>query len=294
MFEASSQGELTQVEFWNMYKDLFSQHQERCPPLVASEVIKYVSVVFPQAQAMVLPGPPQRFVVRGVARRQDKTVKHKFRCLWNRSQCSAGPMTSTSELYEHILAEHLANDDPEEVECTWASCQHRPVTKNYIRSHVVTHLPTAQKPPDDPSKIDMVTLPSEGYPQPIPDPTVRPPPPAHTAAITYQQAVVDPPSNSLTALLCLRVLFRAAFASSDAAPRVDEDHFGFPGIIEDAEDQDGLEERSSGTRSEKEGERKGRKAFIGIRHLLERVTIRNETLMGWVTEMVDAGIMGTT
>ncbi len=98
MFEPSSQGELTQVEFWNLYKDLFSQYQERCPPLVASEVIKYVSVVFSQAQAMVLPGPPQKFVIRGVTRRQDKVTENKYRCYWDHSQCPAAPLASTQEL----------------------------------------------------------------------------------------------------------------------------------------------------------------------------------------------------
>ena len=54
----------------------------------------------------------------------------------------------------------------------------------------------------------------------------------------------------------LRVLFRAAFASSDAAPRVDENHFGFPGVVEDMED--GEEEQLGSSEDEKEGERKGR------------------------------------
>lgn len=288
MFEPNSTGELTQVEFWNMYKDLFSQHQDRCPPLVASEVIKFVSVVFPQAQAMVLPGPPQKFVVRGVARRQDNFIDNRIRCLWNHSQCAVEPLSSPKELYDHVVQEHLGGDSSA-IQCSWATC-HRTLSRKDIRSHLLTHLPVTPRPREP---KEMVTLPSAGYPQPIPDPTKRPLPPAPSAAITYQQAILDPPSNSLTALLCLRVLFRSAFASSDAAPRADEDHFGFPGIIEDTE-EDVQEEIASGSDSEIEGERRGRKAFIGIRHLLERVTIRNETLMGWVAEMVDAGIMGTT
>lgn len=88
-------------------------------------------------------------------------------------------------------------------------------------------------------------------------------------------------------------MFRAAFASSDAAPRVDEDHFGFPGVIEETGDRDGMVELD-GTDVEKEGERRGRKAFVGIRHLLEGVRIRDDALMGWIAEMIDAGITGTT
>jgi chromatin structure-remodeling complex subunit RSC9 len=46
--------------------------------------------------------------------------------------------------------------------------------------------------------------------------------------------------------------------------------------------------------SEKEGERRGRKAFVGVRRLMEEVRIRDETLMSWIAEMGDAGIYGTT
>jgi len=106
--------------------------------------------------------------------------------------------------------------------------------------------------------------------------------------------MVDPPSTSLTALLILRILFRTSFASADAAPRVDADHFGFPGVIEDTDDpevSDSVDGEVNG--DEKEGERRGRKAFVGVRKQLEVVRMRDEALMGWITEMVDAGISGT-
>ena len=109
MFIAKPDGELTQVDFWNLYKDVFLPHQERYPLLVASEVIKNVNAVFPQAQAMVLPGPPQRFVVRGVDRRQGPSTSTQFKCRWDQSQCAAEPFVATDALYEHILdAQHHA------------------------------------------------------------------------------------------------------------------------------------------------------------------------------------------
>ena len=101
---------------------------------------------------------------------------------------------------------------------------------------------------------------------------------------------VDPPPSSLTALLCLRVLFRAAYASSDAAPRVDENHFGFPGIVDDLSDED--EERYGDTEEEKEGKRRGKKAFMAIRYLMEDIRLRHDTFQVWVTEMIDAGLSG--
>jgi chromatin structure-remodeling complex subunit RSC9 len=72
------------------------------------------------------------------------------------------------------------------------------------------------------------------------------------------------------------------------APRVDADHFGFPGMIEDTEDQEGDDDGDGANiDSEKEGERRGRRAFVGVRHLLEGVRIKDETLMGWITEIID-------
>ncbi|KAI0375189.1 hypothetical protein BV20DRAFT_1040627 [Pilatotrama ljubarskyi] len=293
MFVAKADGELTQVDFWNLYKDVFLPYQDRYPLLVASDVIKNVTTVFPQAQAMVLPGPPQRFVVRGVDRRKDLSASAQFKCQWDRSQCSAEAFASTGALYEHILDQHITPFEGTHMPCLWATCQQSDITKAQMRGHVLTHLPDMQPPPKHPSQPDTVTLPAPGYPHPVPDPTTRPIPPARSTRVTYMRPHVDPPPTSLTALLCLRVLFRASFASSDTAPRADEDHFGFPGVVDDPE-EDAEDERNKRTVSDMEGERRGRKAFIGIRYLMEDVRLRHETFQGWVAEMVDAGLTGTT
>ncbi|OBZ79610.1 Chromatin structure-remodeling complex subunit rsc9 [Grifola frondosa] len=294
MFVSKPDGELTQVDFWNLYRDAFTPFQDRYTLLVASDVIKNVSVVFPQAQAMVLPGPPQRFIVRGVDRRKENPTNEAYKCQWDRSECSANSFVSTGDLYEHVLQDHINTHEDPELSCLWASCSHPSHSKSQMRAHVLTHLPSMQPTPRHPLQSDTITLPAVGYPHPISDPTTRPPPPLRSAKVTYLRPVIDPPSGSLTALLCIRLMFRASFASSDAAPRVDENHFGFPGIVEESDEQENAEERSRGTESEKEGERRGRKAFIGVRHMLEEVRIRDETLMSWIPEMVDAGLSGTT
>ena len=69
MFEENAEHELTQVAFYAMYKDTFLPYQDRYYCLPASEVIKSVTSVFPSAQAMVIQGTPQKFVVRGVDRK---------------------------------------------------------------------------------------------------------------------------------------------------------------------------------------------------------------------------------
>ncbi len=77
----------------------------------------------------------------------------------------------------------------------------------------------------------------------------------------------------------------------EAAPRADADHFGFPGVVEE---NDEMEQAPSDVDSEveQEGERRGRKAFVGVRHLMESIRIRDPALMAWIMEMVDAGITG--
>jgi len=287
MFVANPDGELTQVDFWNLYKDAFTPYQDRQALLVASDVIKNVNVVFPQAQAMVLPGPPQKFVVRGVDRRNEVIASERFKCKWDRSQCTHAAFDSPAELYEHVL-QHLASSDSSKSSCLWSSCpSHLP--KHALRAHILTHFSATQPPSKHPSQSDTITLPSEGFPYPNSDPTKRPPPPPRKTTITYRRPIVDPPSSSLTALLCIRILFKASFASSDLAPRVDADHFGFPGVIEDTGDQDQDDVGDGGQMDEeKEGERRGRKAFVGVRRLMEGVRILDETLMGWIMEMLTA------
>lgn len=294
MFEVNPDHELTQVAFYNMYKDTFLPYNDRYYALPASEVIKSVTAVFPSAQAMVLPGPPQRFVVRGVDRKKDVRAVDRFKCRWDRSECTKGPFTSTSELYEHLLEDHINPHAELQISCTWATCSHGPLAKAHIRGHVLTHIPAMQPNPRHPTQDDLVTLPAEGFPHPVPDPTTRPPPPPRSSALVYTQPAKDPSHTALTALLCIRILFRASFASSDTAPRVDDEHFGFPGVVEEVGEKEGDEEMGAATDSEREGERRGRKAFVGVRHLLEGVRLRDETLQSWINEMVDAGLTGNT
>lgn len=288
MFVARPDGELTQVDFWNLYKDTFTPYSEKCALLVASDVIKNVNNVFPQAQAMVLQDPTQRFVVRGVDRRKDATVVERFKCQWDRSQCSATAFQSPSDLYEHLL-EHLSNLEGAEHACLWATCPQTSIPKHRLRSHILTHLSTSQPLQKHPSQSDTITLPSSGAQYPSADPTSRPIPPLRSTVINYTRSKADPPSPALTTLLILRLLFRTSFASADAAPRADADHFGFTGVIEDTSDiDDDLDANLGG--NDREGEMRGRKAFIGIRNMLENMNIYDSVLMSWVTEMAEFGV----
>lgn len=292
MFLPRPDSELTQVEFWNLYKDAFTPMPEGYPEAAAaSEVIKNVNSVFPQAQAMVLYDPGQRFVIRGVGRRKDPVVAEPFKCQWNRSECPSPGFESLSALFEHALG-HAAAEDGLQCRCLWSTCNHPPVPKSVLRAHILTHLARPKGVDKHHSQSDTITLSSYASSYPISDPTTRPFPPIANVTISYTEAAnKEPPSTALTALLCIRFLFRAAFASQEVAPRADADHFGFPGVVEESDDGD-----DGGTiedfEKEQEGERRGRKAFVGVRRLMEGVQIRDEVLMGWITEMVEAGLTG--
>ncbi|KAG6333178.1 hypothetical protein ID866_5908 [Astraeus odoratus] len=288
MFVAKAESEMTQVDFWNLYKDAFTPYTERYPVLVASDVIKNVNVVFPQAQAMVLPGPPQRFVVRGVDRRKETEDGPRFKCQWDRSQCSSPAFGSAGELYDHLL-HHIDATGVPDSPCLWASCPVPPVSKARLRPHVLTHMSGLQPPAKHASQDDTVTLSVGDETYPMADPTQRPPPPPRNVTITYQRPTADPPSTSLTALLIIRILFRTSFVATDLAPRADGERFGFPGVVmEDEGDSTTNEEYTY----EAEGERKGRRAFVGVRRMMEGVRIADETLMSWVDEMVGAAYDG--
>ncbi|KAJ6519995.1 hypothetical protein C8R45DRAFT_853367 [Mycena sanguinolenta] len=291
MFIAKPDGELTQVDFWNLYKDAFSPYSSEHPLLVASDVIKNVSVVFPSAQAMVLQGNVQKFIVRGVDRRKVSVATERFKCLWNRSQCAAPAFADPNHLFDHVL-DHLTATNEPECPCLWSSCPQIPLPKSILRRHILTHISSPQPPIKDSSQSDTITLSSPDASHLIDDPTSRPPPPPRSTLISFQQPLLDPPSTSLTALLCIRILFRASFTSSEEAPRADADHFGFPGLVEGTDEPEVESRDEMSIDKEREGGLRGRKAFVGVRRLMEGVRIKDEVLMGWITEMVDAGIFG--
>lgn len=286
MFVAEPDGELTQVDFWNLYKDAFTPHIDHFPVLVASDVIKNVNVVFPQAQAMVLPGPPQRFIVRGVSRRKETQENQQFKCQWDGSQCSATPFSSAGELCDHLI-QHVNDLEATHPSCLWSTCDAARMPKSHLRLHVLTHIPRSQPPARHPTQDDNITVAVEDT-YPLVNPTLRAPPPPRSASVKFSRPVADPPSSSLTALLIIRILFHTAFVGADLAPRPDGERFGFPGVVE----EDDGEVVSESYVGEVEGERKGRRAFVWVRKMMGGVSVKDETLANWIAEMVDAGFDG--
>ena len=314
MFIAQTDAELTQVEFWSSYKDLFTPYQDRSPLLAASDVIKNVSSVFGLAQAMVLPGPQQRFVIRGITHQKALVPEERFKCLWDRGSCPSQALDGPEALYAHIQT-HLDSDIPSASDgaqawaCSWSSCYRSAPSKDSLLPHIWTHVPLRHNPfpvpyPHYVPLPQIILADSDATDEPDADilayPTRRPPPPALSTTISFPVAAQDkePSSSALTALLIVRTLFRASYASADAAPRADAEHFGFPGLPDEGEEadvgeRDGEERYEGEGEKEAEGERRGRRAFMYLRKLMEGVRIRDQALMSWVLEMVDTGLNGT-
>jgi chromatin structure-remodeling complex subunit RSC9 len=261
MFTTQPDGEITQVDFWTAYKDAFVPYIDSVPMHSASDLIKTVATVFPHAHAVCVDGPPPRWVMRGVAR----APEHRHACAWERGACAAVPLARRADLVAHVR-QHLVERVEDALPCLWASCAHPPAPKPALWPHVLTHLAGA--------------LPAAAAAVP------SVPAPAPTLALT--RAANEPPQATLTALLCIRLLFHLSFSAAGAAPRVDGDHFGFPGVVEEDDDDAELATATAAPAAgEEEGARRGRTAFVGARHLMERVRIKDDALMGWLAEMIE-------
>lgn len=289
MYDADA--EVTQVDFWKLYQDVFQPFATAHALLPASEVIKNVTLVFPEARAMVLDGPPAKFIVKGVARRMETTAMERLKCRWERDQCPALVFSTPNGLAEHVKG-HVLQLEATQAPCLWGTCTREALPKPALRAHVLTHLASKKPPELPPSQCDTITVVAEAPDTQLLTPMQRILPPAPVTKLRYKEAAKDPPSTSLAALLVIRILFRTAFTSTEEAPRVDDDHFGFPGIVDEQEDSETPKATGDERTKEREGCRRGKKAFAGIRHLLERVSIRDEPLMGWITEMLDASLTG--
>jgi chromatin structure-remodeling complex subunit RSC9 len=248
---------MSQVEVFNLYRDTFTPYSHEVPLVAGGEVVRQLAQIFPTTMSVKIE-EPQRFVIRGLARKKEDRLV----CCWDRDQCPALPFETRTELIEHVR-QHVVERVEDELPCLWSTCPHPPYPKARLWTHLITHLQSQLPDPNS------VALSNNG--------ATLPP----TIAVT--QATNEPPATSLTALLCIRLLFHLSFSATGTAPRSDADRFGFPGLIDDDEE----ELTALPVEAEEEGERKGRQAFVGVRHLLERVQNKDLALMGWITEMLE-------
>lgn len=176
IFENAPGAELTQVTFWTLYKDTFTPYTDY-PMLQAADIIRNVTIEFPEASASVVndggPGAPPRFVIQNIRRRLRPPSPFRFRCLWNGgTPCSDVSPDSPDKLYNHILShlEELSEATPDDqmdtdslpvtsVKCHWASCPHEAASIRALRQHVLTHVPPSMPAPKNPCQPHAITLP---------------------------------------------------------------------------------------------------------------------------------------
>src|SRR5690348_15831869 len=121
VLQANADAEMTQVDICNLNKDTFTPQQETTALLGASDVIKYVTHVYPSAQAIVPHSQPPRFIGRDIERPNETITTERFKCKWNRSACTEAACSSLSELFDHLL-EHLGMLQPHSLPCLWSTC----------------------------------------------------------------------------------------------------------------------------------------------------------------------------
>ena len=321
IFENAHGAELTQVTFWTLYKDTFTPYTDY-PMLQAADIIRNVTIEFPEASASVVndggPGTSPRFVIQNIRRRLKPPSPFRFRCRWNGgTPCSEVPPDSPSKLYDHVLShlekasdavpdDRMDTDSPPsaDAKCHWASCKHEAASVGALRQHVLTHIPPSTPAPKNPCQPHAITLPhtdstasGNGKPAPADEATAavnaltRPPPPPPTSFVKFRgppDAVRDPPSAAaLLALYSLRMLFWASFADNivSAAPVHDGDRFGFPALPSIQQDLE-KEERERGGKEVREAEKCGRRAFRSIGSSLAEVHVGDPEIMWWVVDMI--------
>ncbi|KAG8803994.1 Chromatin structure-remodeling complex protein rsc9 [Serendipita sp. 398] len=288
VFEISPHAEITQVDFWGLYKTAFAQYGPDSM-LPATDLIKLVGTVFPSATPMVVPGvggKPSKFVIKGLERKR-AAAEGRTKCHWGKWGCPTPPFDSAASLFIH-LKEHIAHYPT--TTCTWGSCTHHSGTQKDFIAHLRTHLPLQLPVVRHPGQVDDVIIPAHSHAD-VGVPTARPVPPPPQLFMVYPKPREDPPPTSFAALLIMRILYRTSFVQAEVVLKTDGDHFGFPGIEqpltgETGEGAEGVETEDFGL-DMLEGQWRGQAAFKAIGGMLAIVQIHDPVIATWVDEMLD-------
>lgn len=247
VFEEDNDSHITQIALWQAYQARFSGHSQQSALLPAAEFIKNVSSIFTGANAQVVTGPAQKFIIKGIRPRHtpvDGKGRVFTRCQWKtHGTNSCGSFHFKPRLmFEHILDAHILiqrspegkwdyQPDPSKGssprDCFWANCRHFAKrntslpTSAELAMHIKTHLPdmsvksgSRQKHNRNPANQIMPTRISNGNvlsnDMPPLDPELGRE--ATYKQLMYQSTVVDERGNAaglpLTSILVLRNMAR--------------------------------------------------------------------------------------
>jgi len=168
VFEEHPDSHITQIQLWQAYQIRFSEHTNpQVGLLPAAEFIKNVSQIFAGANAQVVTGATQKFIIKGIRPRHapmDSKGRVYSRCLWKApGQEPCGDFhLKPKHTFDHIVYSHLGVDrKPDGMrdfesnsrtaqlppDCFWSKCRHFAERDGLAPSayelgmHVKTHLP---------------------------------------------------------------------------------------------------------------------------------------------------------
>jgi len=169
VFEEDPESHITQIALWQAYQYRFGEHTTpQIGLLPAAEFIKNVSTIFAGANAQVVSGTTQKFIIKGIRPRHNPMdIKGRVysRCLWKVPDL--GPcgefFMKPKQMFDHIAFAHIgvdrnmdgtawdlqSNSRPGTLppDCFWANCRHftkrdGPLpTAIELGMHIKTHLP---------------------------------------------------------------------------------------------------------------------------------------------------------
>ena len=260
VFEEDSQSHITQIALWQAYQERFVDYAGQGALLQAADFIKNVSNVFQGANARVINGPNQRFIIQGIRPRHapmDSKGRTYTRCMWkcpNEKPCSEYQL-KPRHMLDHIARAHLNlkrgenglwDFDASKVnsfrDCYWANCRHFQrrgnvsATAHDLGLHVKTHLPDVSTKSAFRQKHNRTPA-TQAVPIKMLDGDVRPVMPTNLEPengrdavykdITFQNTIKDEMGNAtglpLTSALILRNLARNTPKAMDLIEDVDHD-----------------------------------------------------------------------
>ena len=168
VFEEDPESFITQIALWQGYQARFAEHiTQQTGLLPAAEFIKNVSQIFAGANAQVVNGASQKFIIKGIRPRHapvDNKGRVYSRCMWQapgRNQCDDFHL-KPKHMCDHIIQTHLGLSRKEDgqwdftldtrrmplsPDCFWSDCRHfarrdnLSPTAQELSMHVRTHLP---------------------------------------------------------------------------------------------------------------------------------------------------------
>ena len=168
VFEEDPDSHITQIALWQAYQYRFTDHiTPQIGLLAAAEFIKNVSTIFAGANAQVVNGPSQKFIIKGIRPRHapmDPKGRVYSRCLWEvpgLNPCGEF-LLKPDDMFEHVVTKHIGmgrkGDGKWDIHCNssggmlpydcfWASCGRfvrrggKKPTAYELGMHIKTHLP---------------------------------------------------------------------------------------------------------------------------------------------------------